>query len=150
VFDPQHDGVAARNPSRVELNEGTGKKDKTLNWTTILVILAVIALAYALKRVRQISSADALEFLKNGAMVIDVRSAAEFKSGHLPQALNLPLDELEALLLRSVKDKNQVLLLHCQSGMRSGVAKTRLKGLGYANVFNLGSYARAAHIVMAQ
>jgi len=91
-----------------------------------------------------------LEFLKNGALVIDVRSVAEFTSGHLPQALNLPLDEIEILLPRSVKDKNQVLLLHCQSGMRSGVAKTRLKTLGYANVFNLGSYARAAHILIAK
>lgn len=132
------------------MNEWTGKKGNALNWTTTFVILAVIALAYALKRARQISSTDALDFLKNGALVIDVRSAAEFKSGHLPQALNLPLDEIETLLPRSVKDKNQVLLLHCQSGMRSGVAKTRLKGLGYANVFNLGSYARAAHIVIAK
>jgi rhodanese-related sulfurtransferase len=49
-----------------------------------------------------------------------------------------------------VKDKNQVLLLHCQSGMRSGVAKSRFKGLGYPNVFNLGSYARASHIVIAK
>ena len=119
-------------------------------WTTTLVIFAVIALAYTLKRARQISSADALEFLNDGAIVIDVRSVSEFKSGHLPQALNLPLDEIETLLPRSVKDKNQVLLLHCQSGMRSGVAKTRLKALGYANVFNLGSYARASHIVIAK
>jgi rhodanese-related sulfurtransferase len=122
---------------------------RALNWTTTLVIFAVIALAYTLKRARQISSADALEFLKNGAVLIDVRSVAKFTSGHLPQALNLPLDEIETLLPRSVKDKNQV-LLHCQSGMRSGVAKTRLKALGYANVFNLGSYARATHIVIAR
>ena len=121
-----------------------------MNWTTALVILAVIALAYAVKRARQISSTDAVALLKNGALVIDVRSAAEFNSGHLPKALNLPLEEIETLLPRSVKDRNQVLLLHCQSGMRSGAAKTRLKGLGYANVFNLGSYARAAHIVRAR
>jgi phage shock protein E len=121
-----------------------------VNWTTTLVILAVIALTYALKRARQISFTDAMEYLKNGALVIDVRSAAEFKSGHLPEALNLPLEQIETLLPRSVKDKKQVLLLHCQSGMRSGVAKARLKALGYVNVFNLGSYARAAHIVIAK
>jgi phage shock protein E len=132
------------------LKEWTGRKAKALNWTTSLMVLAVIALAYALKRARQISSTGALEFLKKGALVIDVRSAAEFESGHLPEALNIPLDEIATLLPRSVKDKNQVLLLHCQSGMRSGLAKTRLKGLGYANVFNLGSYARAAHIVIAK
>jgi len=121
-----------------------------LNWTTALVILAVIALAYALKHARQISSKDAVALLKSGALVIDVRSTAEFSSGHLPNALNIPLGEIETALPRSVKDKNQVLLLHCQSGMRSGAAMTRLKDLGYANVFNLGSYARAAHIMIAR
>ena len=120
-----------------------------MNSTTALVILLVIALLYALKRKRQVSSTDALALIQKGALVIDVRSAAEFKSGHLPKALNLPLEEIEELLPRIVKDKNQVLLLHCQSGMRSGVAKTRLKGLGYPNAFNLGSFSRAAQIVNA-
>jgi rhodanese-related sulfurtransferase len=41
-------------------------------------------------------------------------------------------------------------LLHCQSGMRSGLAMKKLKRLGYANVFNLGSYSRASHIVGAR
>jgi rhodanese-related sulfurtransferase len=40
-----------------------------------------------------------------------------------------------------------MLLLHCLSGMRSGMAKQKLKSLGYANVFNLGSLARARKIV---
>ena len=121
-----------------------------MNWTTAFVLVAVIALAYAFKRARQISSTDALEFMKSGALVIDVRSANEFSSGHLPQAINLPFEEIEILLPGSVKNKNQVLLLHCQSGMRSGAAKTKLKALGYANVFNLGSYARAARIVITR
>jgi phage shock protein E len=82
-------------------------------------------------------------------MVIDVRSSAEFSSGPLPTAINLPLEEIETTPPRRVKDKNQVLLLHCQSGTRSAVAKTRLVSLGYANAFNLGSYARAARIVTA-
>ena len=120
-----------------------------MNFTTAIVILLVIALIYAFKRARQISSKYALDLLKKGALVIDVRSAAEFNAGHLPKALNLPLEEIEALLPRTVKDKNQVLLLHCQSGTRSGLAKTRLKGLGYRNAFNLGSFSRAAQIVNA-
>jgi rhodanese-related sulfurtransferase len=40
-----------------------------------------------------------------------------------------------------------VILLHCQSGMRSGVAKKKLNALGYSNAYNLGSYGRAAEIV---
>jgi len=121
-----------------------------LNWTTTFVILLIVALLSMpmLRRARQISSADARELLKNGAIVIDVRSLAEFKSGHLPRALNVPFDAIETLLPRSVKHKNQVLLLHCQSGIRSGTATKKLKALGYAKAFNLGSYARAVNIVI--
>jgi phage shock protein E len=100
-----------------------------------------------MKKAGQISSQDARAYLKNGALVIDVRSPGEFNSGHLPVAINIPLDEIETVLPRRVKDKNQVLLLHCQSGMRSGMAKKRLNGIGYANAFNLGAYARAESIL---
>jgi len=100
-----------------------------------------------MKRAGQISPKDALAYLKSGALVIDVRSPGEFNSGHLPAAINLPLDEIETLLPRRVNDKNQVLLLHCQSGMRSGAARQKLNGLGYTRVFNLGSYGRAEGIL---
>jgi rhodanese-related sulfurtransferase len=45
-----------------------------------------------------------------------------------------------------VKDQNQVLLVHCLSGGRSGLAKQQLKGMGYPNVFNLGSLSRTRMI----
>ncbi len=117
------------------------------NWTTIIIFCCVAVAFLLLKRSGQISAKDALAHLKNGALVIDVRSPGEFNSGHLSAALNLPLDEIETALPRRVPDKNQVLLLHCQSGMRSGMAKKKLNGLGYANAFNLGSYGRAESIL---
>ena len=120
---------------------------ETMNWTITLIIAAVVAVIFMLKRVGQISPKDALTHLKNGALVIDVRSPGEFNSGHLPNAINIPLGEIEAVVQRRVKDKNQALLLHCHSGMRSGMAQKKLKRLGYANAFNLGSYSRAAKIV---
>lgn len=118
-----------------------------MNLTTTLVIAAVAAVVFMIKKTGQISAKDALEKLKIGALVIDVRSPGEFGSGHLATAINIPLDEIETALPKRVKDKNQVLLLHCASGIRSGVAKSKLKSLGYANVFNLGSFGRARKIV---
>jgi phage shock protein E len=118
-----------------------------MNWITVCIVLAVFAVVFLLKRAGQISSKEAQAHLRNGALVIDVRTPGEFGSGHLESAINLPLDQIENTLPRRVKDKNQVLLLHCQSGMRSGVAKKKLNALGYAKAFNLGSYARAAQIV---
>jgi len=118
-----------------------------MNWTTTLIIAAVVAVIFMMKKSGQISAKDALEKLKNGALVIDVRSAGEFSSGHLDKAINIPLDEIETAVPKRMKDKNQVLLLHCASGMRSGMAKSKLIGMGYTNAFNLGSYGRAEKIV---
>lgn len=115
---------------------------------TYFLIVAALAIAYILfKRAGQIPHKDAVEHLKNGALVIDVRTAAEFDSGHLSQAINMPLEEISALLPSKVKNKSKVLLLHCQSGMRSGAAKRQLKSIGYSNAFNLGSYDRALKVV---
>ncbi len=118
-----------------------------MKWTFILIIAAVLAVILLLKRTGQISTKDAQEHLKQGALVIDVRSSGEFGSGHLPDAVNIPLGELVTAVPLQVKDKNQVLLLHCQSGMRSAVGVKKLKGMGYPNVFNLGSLSRAGSIV---
>jgi rhodanese-related sulfurtransferase len=118
-----------------------------MNWTTTLIIAAIIAVIFMMKKTGQISSKAALAYLKNGALVIDVRGPGEFSSGHLAKAFNIPVDEIEMALPKRVKDKSQVLLLHCASGMRSGMAKSKLKGMGYANVFNLGSYGRAKEII---
>ena len=121
-----------------------------MSMTASVIALAIVVTIYSIwKRASQISTKRAIEYLKSGALVIDVRSSAEFNSGHLPNAINLPVEEIETALPRRVKDRKQVLLLHCQSGMRSGMAKTKLAGLGYANAFNLGSYGRAARIVSA-
>jgi phage shock protein E len=121
-----------------------------MNWTTTLIVAVVVVFIFMKKKSGQISAKDALEKLKAGALVIDVRSPGEFNSGHLAKAINIPVDEIEMALPKRVKDKNQVLLLHCASGMRSGVAKGKLNGMGYANAFNLGSYGRAAKIVNCQ
>jgi phage shock protein E len=118
-----------------------------MNWNWILIIGGVMAAVFLLKRMSFISPEAARQHLQQGALVIDVRSPGEFNSGHLPNAINIPLDGIETVLPRRVKDKNQMLLLHCLSGMRSGMAKQKLKSLGYANVFNLGSLARARKIV---
>jgi phage shock protein E len=118
-----------------------------MNWMPLLVIAIVLAIYLLVKRSGQVSAKEAHALLKKGALVIDVRTAGEFVAGHLPFAVNLPLNEIETAITRRVREKNQVLLLHCQSGMRSGAAMKKLKAMGYPHVYNLGSYARAAGIV---
>ena len=121
-----------------------------MNLNMILIAVAVLAVFFILKRLGLISHRAARQHLQNGAVVVDVRSKHEFQSRHLPTALNVPLDELDHLAPRHLPDKTQVLLLHCLSGTRSAMARRALRHMGYANVFNLGSYGRAHRIVTSK
>ena len=118
-----------------------------MNWSIAIIAGIVFVVFFAWKRLSFVSAEVARKQLAEGAVVIDVRSPEEFRSGHVPNAVNIPLGELRESLPRRVKDKSQVLLLHCLSGGRSGIAKQQIKGMGYQNVFNLGSYGRARQIV---
>ena len=118
-----------------------------MNWSIAIIAGIVFVAFFAWKRLSIVSAEVARKQLAEGAVVIDVRSPEEFRSGHVPNAVNIPLGELRESLPRRVKDKSQVLLLHCLSGGRSGIAKQQIKGMGYQNVFNLGSYGRARQIV---
>lgn len=120
-----------------------------MDWTIVIVAVMVIAIFSLLKRLTFVSAETARQYLAQGALVIDVRSPEEFRSGHVPNALNISLGELRESLPRRVQDKNQVLLLYCLSGARSGMARQQLKGMGYTHIFNLGSLARAREIVAA-
>lgn len=79
--------------------------------------------------------------------MIDVRTPEEFRAGHIQDAVNIPLGQVVDGIARQVSDKDRVLLLHCLSGGRSGIAIQELRGLGYTRVFNLGSLTRARTVV---
>jgi phage shock protein E len=119
-----------------------------MNWMEFVAITCVVLvpIVIALRRSR-ISADEALERLRNGGVLVDVRSENEFAAGHLPGAINLPFDAIATTLPVRVPNKGTVLLLHCESGGRSGEAQTRLRSMGYTNAFNLGSYTQAAQIV---
>lgn len=90
----------------------------------------------------------AREYQDRGGLLIDVRSPAEYKSGHLPKAINLPFNELDTYVPRLAANKDEILLLHCKTGLRSELAAQRLKRQGYAKAFNLGSYGQAARLIL--
>ncbi|WP_027478569.1 rhodanese-like domain-containing protein [Curvibacter gracilis] len=71
-----------------------------------------------------------------GALVVDVRSPAEYQSGHVEGALNLPLNDLPRLAAQHLPDKAQPLVLYCQSGMRSESARQYLQSCGYTQLVN--------------
>ncbi|MEP7164902.1 MAG: rhodanese-like domain-containing protein [Ferruginibacter sp.] len=83
---------------------------------------------------------DYAELIKNGAIILDVRSKGEFESGHIRGAVNIPVDQLRNNL-NKLKDKNIPIITCCASGMRSAAAKTLLKANGYSTVHNGGGWS---------
>ena len=73
----------------------------------------------------------------DGAVLLDVRTANEYRQGHIEGSVNLPLDKI-GRIGNLVKDKNTPLYVHCLSGARSGQAVSHLKKMGYANTKNIG------------
>lgn len=70
------------------------------------------------------------------AVIIDVRSPAEFEGGHVEGAVNLPLDRFVDGYPRVAADKQQLVVLYCASGARSEQAVQYLKAQGYAQAVN--------------
>lgn len=115
-------------------------------WFLLALVLVALA-SWAVTRLGRIAPDEARRLLAQGALVLDVRSSVEFASQSIPGAINVPLDSLEFQISHVVPSLDTPLLLHCQSGGRSGVATRILKGLGYSRAFNLGSLANARSIL---
>jgi phage shock protein E len=71
-------------------------------------------------------------------VLIDVRTAQEFQSGHIQTALNMPHTTIGAEIAGAKLNKDDHIVVYCKSGRRSGLALDTLKGLGYTNVENYG------------
>lgn len=86
--------------------------------------------------------AKAKQMVAGGALVLDVRTPDEFKSGHLTMALNMPVHEIDdyvdSIAQITDNDKAKPIVVYCESGDRAQTAKKRLDGLGYTNVVNGG------------
>lgn len=89
-------------------------------------------------------AADYKTLVSNGAIILDVRTKEEFASGHIKGSLNIPVQVLNKNL-KQLKDKNQVVITCCASGMRSASAKSILKSNGYTSVYNGGGWNSLAN-----
>jgi rhodanese-related sulfurtransferase len=81
---------------------------------------------------------DLGELIKNGAVILDVRTKGEFQSGHVKGSVNIPLQNLSGHIGKL--DKKKTIITCCASGMRSASAKGLLKSNGFQEVHNGGSW----------
>lgn len=87
------------------------------------------------------STVDYAVLVKQGAIILDVRSKVEYAGGHIKGSINIPVDVLKNSLTQ-LKDKNKTIITCCASGMRSASAKSILKMHGYTDVHNGGGLSR--------
>lgn len=101
-----------------------------------------------------ISTADAVNLMnREKAVVLDVRSAAEFASGSIPGAKNVELAELDKKLGSVVKSKDTPIVMICATGTRSQGAARIAKRVGYARVQSMAggmSAWRSANMPIAK
>lgn len=71
-------------------------------------------------------------------IILDVRHADEYASGHIPGAINIDNDEIGTEELDALPDKDQTIYVYCRSGHRSKLAAEKLANLGYTNIIEIG------------
>jgi phage shock protein E len=106
-------------------------------WIGIVVLAAFVLLAKVSLGASGVDSAAAKEKIKQGAKVIDVRTPAEYESGHYQGSTNIPLQELQNRLAEA-GDKKKAIVVYCASGNRSAKAAKILTAAGFTDVTNAG------------
>jgi len=88
----------------------------------------------------KITAADGKKMMSSGQpyRLIDVRTAEEFSTGHIPGALLIPDYEIEEKAPEQIPDKNDTIIVYCRSGRRSAGAAKMLTILGYNKVYDMG------------
>lgn len=87
--------------------------------------------------------ADLQSIIEEGAVILDVRTAGEYQSGHVKGSINMPLDRLN---IATIQRYNKPIITCCASGMRSGVAAKQLKAAGI-ETYNGGSWNSVAKLM---
>ena len=112
----------------------------------IIPILAAITALTACSSVeekgtfRQVSPSEAKSMMESesGYIILDVRRADEYESGHIPGAINVANESIVDQEPAELPDKDQLILVYCRSGNRSKQASQKLADMGYTNIVEFG------------
>lgn len=89
---------------------------------------------------RQISMDEAVAMMEreSGYIILDVRRPDEYATGHIPNAINIPNENIGTDEISQLPDKDQLIMVYCRSGRRSKEAAEKLAALGYTNIVEFG------------
>lgn len=82
---------------------------------------------------------DYKQLVKDGAIILDVRTPGEYAGGHISGSLNIPVQNLQNASLSELK-KGKPIITCCASGMRSATARNILVSRGFGEVYNGGGW----------
>ena len=99
----------------------------------LLVILSGLLLVTGCEK--QLSELDKI-VEENNYVIVDVRNKDEYDTGHVKDAINIPVDTIDE---KVELDKSKIIIVYCRSRKRSATAKQKLVDLGY-KVYDLGAY----------
>jgi phage shock protein E len=88
---------------------------------------------------------DLESVIKEGAFLVDVRTPGEFAGGHVKGSVNIPVDRIQTQLSKFKNKKN--IIVFCQSGGRSKMAKSILEQNGFTDVINGGTWHSVSQFV---
>jgi phage shock protein E len=109
--------------------------------TLVIVAVALVVGYFTFMKGGDVSSTDARKLVQSGARLVDVRTPGEFATGHIPGAINIPVQQLDARMAE-LEPKDSAVVLYCRSGQRSGNAARALKRAGFELVHDLGPMSR--------
>jgi phage shock protein E len=109
--------------------------------TLLVVAVALVAGYFMFMKGGDVSSDEARQLVRAGARLVDVRTPGEFAAAHIPGAINIPVQELDARM-SELQPKNAAVVVYCRSGHRSGNAARLLKSAGFVAVHDLGPMSR--------
>lgn len=104
----------------------------------LLVFLIQDLLSASLSGIRQLNAISATSLINHeNAIVVDVREASEFATGHILNAVHIPFSKFTDQVGKLEKYKDVPLIISCRSGARSGSACKQLKKSGFDKLYNL-------------
>jgi len=101
----------------------------------LIIVAAMMSLGGAAHH--RVSPAEAHRLVEAGARLVDVRASFEYAYGHLPGAINVPLQHLDKRM-GELEPKDKEIVVYCQSGGRSQAAFDQLKAAGFSKLYDLG------------
>jgi len=106
----------------------------------VLLLAGCAAPAEGEARYRQITMDEAVAMMEEekNYIILDVRTAGEFREKHIPGAINIPNEAIGTEALPELPDPEQLILVYCRSGNRSKQASEKLASAGYTNVVEFG------------